>query len=65
MSKVPSGIQQHFQRDVGHSVRVTQSPTFMDIVGNLFNVPLNRYKQNKSIDIKATLQKATRQLTGL
>ncbi len=42
MSKLPSGIQQHFQRDVGHSVRVTQSPTLTDIVGNQFNVSLNR-----------------------
>lgn len=65
MSKLPSGIQQHFWRDVGHSVRVTQSPTLTDIVGNLFNVSLNRYKLNKYIAIKATLQKATRQLNRL
>ena len=42
MSKLPSGIQQHFQRDVGHSVHVTQSPTLTDIVGNLFNVSLKK-----------------------
>lgn len=42
MSKLPSGIQQHFQRDVDHSVHVTQSPALTDIVGNRFNVSLNR-----------------------
>lgn len=40
MSKLPSGIQQHFQ-DVSHSVHVTQSPTLMNFVENLWNVSLS------------------------
>lgn len=42
MSKLPSGIRQHFRRDVGHSVHVTESQILTDIVGNLFNVSLKQ-----------------------
>lgn len=31
MSKLPGWIQQHFQKDVGHSVRVTQNATLTDM----------------------------------
>lgn len=54
MSKLPSGTEQHFWRDVGHSAHVTESQILTDIMGNLFNVSLNRQKNKVSSDFNRT-----------